>query len=116
MPLPSAAVPPQMIMLVPVHTAAGQYLSEGAPRALIAFQVFVAGSKTPPVESAEPPHTIILEPVHTAAWPDRGPGAPLVATTVQVLDVGSHWVDTRVTHVLANRGTDAGVLVEVELR
>jgi len=27
-----------------------------------------------------------------------------------------HWIDTRVTHVLANRGTEAGVLVEVELR
>ena len=27
-----------------------------------------------------------------------------------------HWVDTRVTHVLTNRGTEAGVLVEVELR
>ena len=27
-----------------------------------------------------------------------------------------HWVDSRVTHVLANRGTEAGVIVEVELK
>jgi hypothetical protein len=27
-----------------------------------------------------------------------------------------HWVDTRITHVLTNRGTEAGVIVEVELK
>jgi mannose-6-phosphate isomerase-like protein (cupin superfamily) len=33
------------------------------------------------------------------------------------VDAGDvHWIDARVTHVLTNKGTEPGILVEVELK
>lgn len=43
-----------------------------------------------------------------------GPDGSSIDQSVKAGDV--HWVDTRVTHVLTNRGARKGVLVEIELK
>ncbi len=80
-PLNSDCVPPQTIILRPVHIAewlrrAAGVLSEGA----IAVHESPAGSYPPPAKRGAPPfippHTIILVPVHTAVWAQRPSGTP----------------------------------------
>ncbi len=44
----------------------------------------------------------------------KAPGGASMEHPVKAGDV--HWVDARVTHVLTNRGSEPGILVEVELK
>jgi len=44
----------------------------------------------------------------------KSPDGATMEHPIQAGDL--HWVDSRVTHVLANRGPEAGVIVEVELK
>lgn len=70
-----------------------------------------AGASTPQ-HSHERPYLII------AATPMQlGMKAPDGASMEHPIAAGDlHWIDARVTHTLTNRGTDAGVVVEVELK
>ena len=65
-----AVLPPQMSIVLPVHTAVCPYRSEGAFMVLVAVQLSVLGVYLPPVFKKNPPlyppHTIISLPVQTA--------------------------------------------------
>jgi hypothetical protein len=66
-----SSTPPQMIILLPVHTAVCAVRAIGALVVLVAVQLFVPGSNLPPVFegkpfSSLPPQTIISLPFQIA--------------------------------------------------
>jgi len=65
-----------------------------------------------------PEHAHVRPYLIVAATPMRlGMRSPDGASMEHAVAAGDvHWVDTRVRHTLTNLGTEAGVLVEVELR
>src|SRR6266705_2203897 len=79
--------PPQTIISLPVHTAVGLALAEGAPMVEVGIQTSVTGLyRAPELTESEPswpPQTIISLPVHTAVWPDLSEGAPVVEVVRQ---------------------------------
>src|SRR5712671_3705140 len=87
--------PPQIIIFVPVQTAAWPWRAVGAPVVVVAVHE-LPGSYCPPAlryvpsELLAPPQTIIREPVQTAVWPSRPVGAPSVVVAVQELPTGSY--------------------------
>src|SRR6266550_3739044 len=88
------AVPPQMIISLPLHTAVWEYRASGAFVVLVGIQLSVLGLYFPPVFNAplspDPPQTSITSslPDHTAVWPDRAEGALLVLVAVQLSVLG----------------------------
>ncbi len=68
--LPNWPMPPQTIIVLPVHTAVCKARASGAFIVLVVVQLFVVGLYLPPVfklgNTATPPQTIISAPVQTA--------------------------------------------------
>ena len=90
--LPS--LPPQITILLPVHTAECPERFEGAPPTLIvAIQESVRGSYRPPLlrrpRLFSPPQITILLPVQTAVWCERPDGASKVEIADHVSVTGS---------------------------
>jgi hypothetical protein len=66
---PLDAVPPQMIISVPVHTAVGLLRADGAPVVVVIVQESFVGLYRAPVlkyDCVPPPQMIISLPVQTA--------------------------------------------------
>jgi hypothetical protein len=83
--------PPQTIISLPVHTAVGNSLAEGALVVLVAVQLSVLGSYLPPVNvKGNPPQTIISLPVRTAVCQIRPAGALVVLVATQLSVLGSY--------------------------
>ena len=85
--------PPQTIISLPVHTAAGSARPDGALVVLVATQLSVPGLYLPPLltpkfEPSSPPQTIISLPVHTAVCFVLAEGALIVLVAVQLSVLG----------------------------
>ena len=87
-PGPDKAMPPQMIISLPVHTAVWDARSAGALLVLVAIQLLVVGLYLPPDLSLVAPQMIISVPVQTAVCSDRAAGALVVFVAVQVSVTG----------------------------
>jgi quercetin dioxygenase-like cupin family protein len=69
------------------------------------------GASTPQHTHERPYLIIAATPMQLSM---RSPDGASMEHRVQAGDL--HWVDHRVTHALGNRGTEPGILVEVELK
>src|SRR6476620_4346108 len=86
------SIPPQTIILVPVHTAVWFVRGVGALVVLVIIQLLFTGLYIPPVLKRAlgllPHQMIISMPVHTAVCLKRPAGALVVLNAVQVFVLG----------------------------
>src|ERR1041385_7613493 len=82
-------VAPQIIISVPVQTAALVTLAIGELTSHAVIQVSVEGLYLPP-SKIPPPQIIISLPVHTAVWPERASGALMVLVATQLSLAGTY--------------------------
>jgi quercetin dioxygenase-like cupin family protein len=94
----------------PSETAAAPVAAENASARV--YNWTLAPGATTPLHTHEPPYVILA--VTPFQLKMTGPDGSSMTHEVRAGDF--HWVDTKVTHTLANAGTSPGQIVEIELK